>query len=205
MTQRLIHWRGEDPGLAEVATVDLGTAGIRASGVQLGVDPLPYRLDYELETAWGFVTRSLSIDVRGEGWWRRLDLRHDGEGAWTCKTAQGGAVDLPRAGCDAGTLDGADDCDLGLSSMTNLMPIRRHALHQRPGSVEIVVAWVSVPDLVVTRYPQRYEHVGTRGSHAIVRFTSLGVHEGFVSDLEVDEDGLVVVYPQLARRVEPPG
>ena len=35
----------------------------------------------------------------------------------------------------------------------------------------------------------------------MVRFASLGVHAGFVSDVEVDEDGLVLVYPQLARRV----
>jgi hypothetical protein len=35
----------------------------------------------------------------------------------------------------------------------------------------------------------------------VVRFASLGDHAGFVSDIEVDGDGLVVVYPALARRV----
>jgi hypothetical protein len=35
----------------------------------------------------------------------------------------------------------------------------------------------------------------------VVRFASLGIDEGFVADLELDRDGLVVSYPQLARRV----
>jgi hypothetical protein len=34
-----------------------------------------------------------------------------------------------------------------------------------------------------------------------VRFTSLGIHEGFTSELQLDRDGLVLVYPELARRV----
>ena len=100
-------------------------------------------------------------------------------------------------GATAPELDGALDCDLGLSPLTNLMPIRRHALHQREGVAEILAAWVSVPDLSLHASRQRYEHVRT----GVVRFTDLGVHDGFSAELELDADGLVLLYPELARRL----
>jgi hypothetical protein len=81
------------------------------------------------------------------------------------------------------------------------MPVRRHALHERPGSVELLTAWVAVPDLGLHAYPQRYEHLRADARGAVVRFASLGIDDGFVADLELDRDGLVVCYPQLARRV----
>ena len=78
------------------------------------MDPVPYRLDYRLEAPRGFVTRSMSVRVTGPGWWRRLDLRHDGEGAWSVDVdAGGGESGLPDPGGDAATIAGALDCDLG--------------------------------------------------------------------------------------------
>jgi hypothetical protein len=198
---RLLLWRGVEEWLAEAATVELSAGGVRATGTQLGADPLPYRLDYALDAGAGFVTASLRVDARGDWWRRHVTLRHDGAGRWDVEAEAHGTVDLPPAGGDADALAGALDCDLGLSSLTNVMPIRRHALHRRPGAAELTVAWVSAPDLAVVPYPQRYEHVGPTARGAVVRFASLGVHAGFVSDIEVDKDGLVLAYPQLAQRV----
>ena len=53
---------------------------------------------------------------------------------------------------------------------------------------EILAAWVSVPDLSLHASRQRYEHVRP----GVVRFTDLGVHEGFSAELELDADGLVL-------------
>ena len=75
------------------------------------------------------------------------------------------------------------------------MPVRRRGLHERPGSEDFVMAWVSVPDLRVHASPQRYEHVRP----GVVRFLSLD--GDFTADLELDADGLVVRYPRLAQRV----
>jgi hypothetical protein len=77
------------------------------------------------------------------------------------------------------------------------MPVLRSALHRRPGDVELTMAWVSVPDLGVHASRQRYEHLRTTPEGAVVRFSS----GDFTADLVVDPDGLVVDYPQLARRV----
>jgi len=191
MAGRLVVWSGLEEWRAEVALVELAPEGVRAEGTQIGLDPVAYRADYRLDATGGWVTRRLEVDVVGEGWRRRIDLRHDGDGGWTCETEADGDVDLPAPG---GTpeLAGARDCDLALSPLTNLMPVRRRDLHRAPGSADLVMAWVSVPDLALTASPQHYEHVRS----GVVRFAS----EGFTADLELDEDGLVVRYPEVAER-----
>lgn len=192
----LVLWAGLDGWRAEAASVDLTDAGIRARGTQTGADPLPYRLDYRLDAAADFVTRSLEVDVTGEGWTRRIDLRR-GDGAWSCHAKADGDVVLPPPGGDVAPLAPALDCDLGLSPLTNLMPVRRHALNEREGDADLLMAWVSVPDLAVHASPQRYEHVRP----GLVRFVDRGLHDGFVAELELDPQGLVLLYPGLARRV----
>ncbi len=198
--RRLVLWSGLDAWRAEAAVVELMPRGVLASGTQLGVDPVPYRLDYSLDAAEDFVTKSLQIEATGEGWTRRLRLSHGGDGAWECEAEEDGNVRLPAPGGDVGTLRGARDCDLALSPLTNLLPIRRHALHERPGELDFLMAWVSVPDLGVHASHQRYEHVSRAGEQAVVRYVDLGTHLHFTSELELDGDGLVVVYPGLARR-----
>jgi uncharacterized protein len=180
---RALTWRGVEEWLAEHAQVQLGEDGLLAGGVQLGVEPEAYRIDYWLEVPADWVTRRLEVDASGADWRRRLVLEHDGAGAWT--------ID----GDPAPALDGALDCDLAFSPLTNAMPIRRGGLHARAGSAEFVMAWVSVPDLAVHASPQRYEHVRP----GVVRFVSLD--SDFTAELELDDDGLVVRYPRLAERV----
>jgi uncharacterized protein len=202
---RLLIWRGLDEWRTEAAEIHLTEHGVGARGTQIGLDPLPYRLSYRLEAPERFVTRSLEIEVGGDGWRRELDLTHDGDGSWQCDGAESGEAqaDLPAPGGDTAGLEDSLDCDLGLSPLTNLMPIRRHDLHRGPGEAEFVMAWVSVPDLALHVSAQRYEHLRMEGDGAIVRFTDEGMFKGFTSELELDEDGLVRVYPGLATRVGP--
>jgi hypothetical protein len=180
---RALVWHGLEEWLAEHAQVDVLDDGILATGVQLGVEPQPYRLDYLLDVPHGWITRRLEIEASGAGWRRALVLEHDGAGHWTANSE---ALD---------DVTGALDCDLAFSPLTNLMPVRRSALHERGGSEEFVMAWVSVPDLRVHASPQRYEHVRP----GIVRFAELD--GDFTAELELDADGLVVRYPRLAERV----
>ena len=201
--RRLLLWSGTDEWRAECAAVDLGANGITAGGTQLGADPLPYRADYELDAGDGFVTRSLLVEVTGEGWARRIHLERDDGGAWSCDADASGDVEFPPPGGDAAALDGALDCDLGLSPLTNFMPVRRHGLHDGAESRDFLMAWVSMPDLALFPSPQRYEHVRRDADGAVVRYLDLGRHEGFTAELELDRDGLVIAYPGLARRVSP--
>ena len=199
-------WRGLDGWRVETAAVDLGDGGLTARGTQIGTEPVPYRVHYRLDASDGFVTHALTVTARGRGWRRELDLRHDGGGAWTVDAAVMGDVALPAPGGDAAALGGALDCDLGLSPLTNLMPIRRSGLHRRAGARDFVMAWVSVPDLSVAASAQRYEHVrACSGGGSLVRYVDRGLFDGFTAELELDRDGLVVLYPGLAVRagVEP--
>lgn len=213
--ERALIWSGEGEDRngdwhVELARVELGEAGLRARGTQIGAVPVPYRLDYRLDaTGEGFVTRALHVEATGAGWLRRLRLERDPGGEWTVEGAAEGeprlAADvdeLPAPGGDAAALAEALDCDLGLSPLTNAMPVHRHLLDREPGSVDFLMAWVSVPDLSVHASCQRYEHVRRDGEGAIVRYESLdGDRVTFTSDLEFGADGLVSVYPQLARRL----
>ena len=156
--------------------LQLRDGGLTATGAQVGSAPTPYRAAYELEARGDWATRRLRVEVGGVG---SLELRHDGKGHW--------------AGVEnAAELEGVLDCDLAFSPLTNLMPVRRHGLHEQAGAVDFEMAWVSLPDLKVHRSQQRYEHLAP----GRVRFSS----DGFTADLELDADGLVVVYPGLARR-----
>jgi hypothetical protein len=198
--QRFVVWQGEDSWRAEAAAVTLGESGVRARGSQIGAEPAPYRVDYVLDATDNFVTRGLEVEARGEGWSRRLRLDHDGDGDWSAESETEGEAPFGSQGETAEQLGGALDCDLGLSPLTNLMPIRRHRLDLDPGAVDLLAAWVSVPDLALHAYPQRYEHVRAEPEGSVVRFVDRGLDPGFESELVLDRDGLVVAYPGLARR-----
>jgi hypothetical protein len=192
----MLIWAGTDEWRAEVAHVELGDDRFHATGVQVGTSPVPYRVDYVLETDAAWVTQALEVTASGDGWRRSLLLGRDRNGRWTARGQAAGAVDLPAPGGDTGGLDDAVDCDLGLSPLSNSMPILRHRLHERAGAVECTMAWVSVPDLSLHRSAQRYEHLRRTPTGAVVRFSS----GDFTADLEVDAAGFVVLYPELARR-----
>lgn len=197
--RRLLIWSGIDAWRAEAATIEIRPGSLSGEGTQLGVEPVPYRLDYELEVGGDWITRRLRVRARGADWARELDLRHDGAGGWAAEAGEEGDVPLPPPGGEVAAVNGALDCDLGLCPLTNVMPVRRHELHLRPGGVDFLMAWVSVPDLALEPSRQRYEHVGRRDDRFVVRY--VGEHRSFVGELELDEEGLVLLYPELARRV----
>jgi hypothetical protein len=202
--RRALVWRALDGWRAEYVDVSLAADRLLARGTQLGVEPLPYRLAYALDTAYGFVTTRMTVDAEGvhpdSGHWsRRLDLLRAPDGGWTVSADSRGDPGLPSAGGNPAALAGAVDCDLGFSPLTNSLPVLRHRMLEDGDQPEdMVMAWISVPDLAVTPAAQRYERLpGTA-----VRFRSLdGEFEGFTADIELDEDGFVVRYPELAERV----
>ena len=193
----------------EFAGIELGDAGLRARGTQLGAVPVPYRLDYRLDaTGEDFATRDLHVEATGAGW-RRLRLARDQAGEWTVEVAAEGS---PQLGSGVDGIPGArgrgSGRSPGRSTATSgcprspMMPVHRHRLDREPGSVGSLMAWVSVLDLAVHASRQRYQHLWRDGERAVVRYASLeGDRVTFTSDLEFGADRLVRVYPQLARRL----
>jgi uncharacterized protein len=196
---RFVVWDKEGRFGTEAVDVTLHADRLTARGVALGWEPLPYRLEFSIETGASWITSHLAVTTAGEGWRRHLDLRRSAEGRWSVDAGSDGLVDLPPSGGDPAAFADALDCDLGLCPLTNTMPVLRHDLLRHDASLDFVMAWVSVPDLAVRRSEQRYTTRG-RGPDGLPRIEYRSIGSTFVAELTFDADGLVVDYPQLGRR-----
>jgi len=201
--RRAVAWVKDDPFGVEFAELAIRGDSLTAKGVAIGSAPLPYRLDYELDTGAAFATSRLRVTSRGEGWRRELDLRRDdgdGDGdGWSIAAKEEGEVDLPPAGGDTTCLADALDCDVGLSPVTNMMPILRHGLLESGGPIELMMAWVGVPALAVQADQQRYRHLRSSDDRHVVRFEA--TDGSFAADITFDADAVVIDYPSIARRL----
>ena len=198
MTLRLLSWTGiDDPSRVDLASVDFGEGSMRAIGSTRARD---FTSSWELEVAEGWVTRSLRVTTRGFGWVRSLELTRSDAGAWSSESSAHGGSHLPAPGlADPGALAGAVDCDLGLCPVTNTMPIRRLELMNRDvPSTRLVMAWVDMPSLRVVRSDQLYSS-GAAGKRVLYASADGDI----TAELTVDEHGMVIDYPHLARRQHP--
>ena len=76
------------------------------------------------------------------------------------------------------------------------MPVLRHGMLRGGEPRDLVMAWVSVPDLSVRASAQRYTFLRADAGLSVIRYES----GDFSADVVFDADGLVVDYPGLARR-----
>jgi len=145
----------------------------------------PFRLAYRLTWDESWRLREAELVSTTEHSTRSLNLRVDGQGRWR-------HVD----GCVIANLDGCIDIDIWPTPFTNSFPIRREpmAVGERR---QFRMAWIFAPDLTVHAQPQAY----TRLADRLYLFENLD-GSGFKAQLPVDEDGIVLDYPDLFRRVE---
>ncbi|MFI6870716.1 putative glycolipid-binding domain-containing protein [Nocardia sp. NPDC050406] len=181
---RHLLWQVEESAGFEASWITLNGLALHAEGRAVGQRPEPYWLDYTLDTDEHAVTTRLAVSAATASETYHLNLRRDGDG-WFVDGE-------PRP-----DLAGARDCDLSFSPLTNTMPIIRTGLHRNPGSERFLMAFIEVPTLEVVASVQHYEHLRTVAAGAEIRFTS----GDFTSDIVVDGQGLVEVYPTMARRV----
>lgn len=177
-------WTGVGLESCRVAT---GPEGVRAESVALGVEAgQAWSVRYTLRCDPDWRTRELVVaSLEGDG--AALHLVGDGTGRWT---GPDGAWLPALAGCL--------DVDLTSTVFTNTLPIRR--LGTVAGrSAEIMVVYVTVPGLAVSLAHQRYDCLGWGPDGGRYRFEAPA--SGFVAEITVDADGLVVDYPDVARRV----
>jgi hypothetical protein len=128
--------------------------------------------DAELVLATGRSTRSLSLQTDGHGHWRH------------------------RGGQAIAELDGCVDVDIWPTPFTNSFPIRRQPMGVGERR-QFRMAWIFALDLTVHAQPQAY----TRLADRLYLFENLD-GSGFRAELPVDEDGIVLDYPDLFRRVK---
>jgi len=144
----------------------------------------PFRLTYRLtwDESWRLREADLVVAMHHSS--ESLSLRTDGRGRW--RDGEGRAID---------ELNGCVDVDIWPTPFTNSFPIRREPLAVGERR-EFCMAWVSAPDLTARPQPQAY----TRLADRLYLFENLD-GSGFTARLPVDEDGIVLDYPGLFRRV----
>jgi hypothetical protein len=161
--------------------------GIRADSVVIGMyHNTPFRAWYEIHTDKDWKVKQCTLRIL-EGSNQEITLQANSENHWTDVAA----THLPA-------LDGCIDVDISITPFTNTLPIRRLSLN--PGqSVDIVVAYIAVPELEVRPAPQRYTCLESSADGGLYRYESLT--SGFTRDLRVDSQGLVIDYPGIWKRI----
>jgi hypothetical protein len=180
---RTVRWTSaQEPG-AEYVAVWQTPQGYRVQGDWVGTaqgQPARARYRLALDLTWG--VKHLRAAWETGTTTCRVRVQRNATGIWQVNGEQ------------RPDLTACVDLDLAWSPLTNTLPIRRLGLAvgaQR----ELCVAYIEPPLLTVVPDRQRYTRLGPESW----RYESLD--SGFSADLTVDEDGLVVDYPPLFRRV----
>jgi hypothetical protein len=141
---------------------------------------LTYRLTWDASWRLGAADLVVATDRAS----RSLRLQTDGRGRW--RHGDGRAI---------AELDGCLDIDIWPTPFTNSFPIRREPMELGERR-ELRMAWILAPDLTFQPQPQAYTRLADRR----YLFENLD-GTGFRAELDVDEDGIVLDYPELFRRV----
>ena len=186
--ERDITWKTwDDNGLEQLHLSQSNTA-ITAQSLITGIeDNHPFTLHYTIDCDLQWHVQAVSLRTLFGNNQRTLDLQAYDGGHWST----GSGDPLP-------SLDGCIDIDISATPFTNTLPIRRLGL--KPGqSAEILVVYISVPDLQFQPAQQRYTCLESGSNGGLYRYESLA--SGYTAELEVDGEGIVVDYPDLFRRV----
>ena len=146
-------------------------------------DGRPFRLGYKLRWDADWCLRDAELTVADDAGTRHLTLHSDGKGHW-----RGGDNEvLPK-------LDGCFDIDIWPTPFTNTFPIRRAGLAVGERRI-FTMAYVLAPALTVQPASQAYTRLEAQ------LYLYEGIDSDFRAELPVDEDGVVLDYQGLFRRL----
>lgn len=179
----VVRWRDWSGTGIEHLVLRQDADSITAEGVVVGGTEDAFGARYRVlcDPAWR--VRQIEVELMGSD--RRLHLIADGAGRWLDDVARQTLREL----------DDAIDADLPFTPFTNTLPIRRLNLSAGE-SVELVVAYIAMPELTPLPDPQRYTCLDPGRRY---RFESLD--SDFSCEIELDAHGLVTTYPGMFRRV----
>lgn len=190
-SMRSVRWTDWEGAGLELCVLHECAEGLRLEGALVGTRDASYGAFYAVRT--DALTRTREVEVRYAGG-ARLHVAGDGAGRWRDLL-----LDAPLP-----DLDGCLDVDIGVTPATNTLPIRRLMLAASE-SRDIAVAYIPLPSQIAgpfrpMRAAQRYTCIVPGRTY---RYE--GLFRRFTADLDVDEVGLVLDYPETFRRVTDPG
>jgi len=182
LKSKTVRWRPVKGSGLEHLEVRSEKNAIVARSVVIGeYEGKPFGVRYVVTCDRRWVVRSLAI-ATSDG--RNIGFTSDGRGHWR---------DAKRRRPE---FDGCIDVDLAGSPFTNTLPIRRLGLDVRHGPTEFAMLWFPFDTFEPFVDGQRYTCLQSR---RLYRFEA--VDGSFSADLPVDEDGFVLDYPTLFKRV----
>jgi len=170
----------------ESVRVQLSGRRIKASGRIVGAECAEhpaFSASYDLVTDENGVTRRLSVRTTQAAGERHMSLTRSGEGIWMTDNG----TDHHRS-----AFGGALDVDVVFSPFFNALPIRRYDLQLGADDVEVPVVYLNLVDLRVEEATVVYSSASD-GIHVLSPVAS--------SSVTVDEDGFVLEYRGLAKRI----
>jgi hypothetical protein len=182
----IVTWQGTNRTSLESVRLFVSDGRLRASGRLVAAD---FSASFEFTASRaGDVGRGLLRTTSADAE-RQISLGRTEDGVWL--------VDHGKGATERNEFEGALDVDVAGSVTFTALPIRRLGLHRTPGTAELPVLYVSMPDLTVTLVRQTYRTVSISDTGAIINYTDADR----TADIEVDKEGLPIHYPGAANRV----
>lgn len=179
---RTIVWQALSWPSIVVHTHTVGD-GIHDHGIAVGKNDsgIPFAIAYDLALTTNWDIREVAIksllEMRAIRLVHRGNQWHDGEGRHLAE------------------FDGVELVDTSISPFTNTLPIKRlHFEGERPQKVDIIYFDENLFSV------RRLQQIYSKRDERTYRYQDI-VQPDFVSDIVVDDDGLVVDFPGLFKRV----
>lgn len=184
--QKSILWDGLQNDTDEHCAVSFFESGIVVrSEIEGWAGTVPVYADYTLRLDLRWRVQQMDIDFHVSDTKHSHSLRRDAEGNWT-----------DGSGKEYHEFKGCKYVDISLTPLTNTLPVNGMAMcigH----SAAIDVVYIDIIENKIYKDTQHY----TRIDNHTYRFENN--NGSFTADIEVDDTGFVVHYPQLFNMIQP--
>lgn len=180
--QQNIIWQGIEYHSLENCILNTTEKAVSVRSVIVGhYEGVLYQVAYQLYANTRWETDRLDVMYQLRNRVKKIHLRSDMKGNWWLN-------DVP-----APQFEGCMDVDITLTCLTNTLPIRRLDFAREP-THEIKVVYINVLEETVSPVSQQY----TRQDSGLYKFEN--VPNDFEAFIKVDEERLVMFYPELFER-----
>ncbi|MFJ8090698.1 putative glycolipid-binding domain-containing protein [Lysinibacillus sp. NPDC095746] len=184
MNQKVV-WENEERFGCEHLSIIKEEENFSARGTIIyveGDESNAHIVEYKVDLDANWFTKKLTIMVDEHN---SLKLTSDGKGNWFENDGQ--VIDK---------LKGAIDIDISATPFSNSLPINRMnwVLNQEE---HFEMVYISIPSLEVKKVPQSYKYLNNNGKLRYFKYRSYD----YETIICVDEQGLVIDYPNLFRRI----